>query len=341
MRMSSVRTLRGLLPVLALAACAPAGNGSPAATTSTAGAAGGIQGIQGDRVLRDLGALAHDSMQGRKVGTRGGAMARAYLLREMRAIGLEPVGAGFEHPFTYTGADSAQVRGVNLLGRIRGTRSPERILVVSAHYDHEGVGRAVAGDSIYNGADDNASGTAALLEMARYFRANPPENTLVFAFWDAEESGLRGARAFIAAPPVPRDAIVLNVNMDMVSRSEKGELYAAGAAKWPFLRPYVAQVAARAPVRLLQGHDTPTPTPHDDWTMQSDQGPFHAAGIPFVYFGVEDHPGYHHPSDQVEAITPGFYVNAVRTITDVVATLDRGADAIRQARAAMPAAPTP
>ncbi|MEW5929705.1 MAG: M20/M25/M40 family metallo-hydrolase [Gemmatimonadota bacterium] len=328
--MTPSRTVRGLLPLLALAACAPAGSGAGAAPAAT---------IQGERVLRDVAVLAADSMRGRMVGTPGGAMARAYLLREMSAAGLQPVGAGFEHPFTYAGAGGAQVRGVNLLGQVRGTRSPDRILVVSAHYDHVGVGRPADGDSIYNGADDNASGTAALLEMARYFRANPPESTLLFAFWDAEESGLRGARAFIDAPPVPKEAIVLNVNMDMVSRSEKGELYAAGAAKWPFLRPYLEQVAARAPVRLLLGHDMPTPTPQDDWTMQSDQGPFHAAGIPFVYFGVEDHPGYHHPSDEVEAITPEFYVDAVRTIADVVRTLDRNSGAIRQARAAMPAQP--
>jgi Zn-dependent M28 family amino/carboxypeptidase len=329
---STLRTLRGLLPLLALAACAPAGSGGGAAPAAT---------IQGERVLRDIAVLAADSMRGRRVATPGGAMARAYLLREMGAAGLQPVGSGFEHPFTYNGAGGAAVRGVNLLGQVRGTRTPGNVIVVSAHYDHVGVGRPADGDSIYNGADDNASGTAALLEMARYFRANPPQSTLVFAFWDAEESGLRGARAFIAAPPIPKESIVLNVNMDMVSRSEKGEIYAAGAGKWPFLRPYIDQVAGRAPVRLLQGHDMPVPTPQDDWTMQSDQGPFHAAGIPFVYFGVEDHPGYHHPSDEVEAITPEFYVNAVRTIADVVGTLDRATDAIRQARAAMPAPQTP
>jgi len=333
MPMTSARKLRLLLPLLALGACAPAGGGTATAPAPT---------IEGERVLRDLSILAADSMEGRRAGTPGGARARAYLLGQMRAIGLEPVGSGFEHPFEFTGrGGGARQQGVNLLGTVRGTRHPDRYLVVSAHYDHVGIGRPVDGDSIYNGADDNASGVAALLELARYFRANPPENTLVFAFWDAEESGLQGARAFIASPALPMDAIVLNVNMDMVSRSERGELYAAGASKWPFLRPYLDRVSARAPIRLLQGHDTPHPTPQDDWTMQSDQGPFHAAGVPFVYFGVEDHPGYHHPSDEVEAVTPGFYVGAVATIADAVATLDRNATAIREARAAMPAPAAP
>ncbi len=99
-------------------------------------------------------------------------------------------------------------------------------------------------------------------------------------------------------------------------------MYAAGAAKYPQLRAPLERVAARAPVRLLLGHDTPTPTPRDDWTNQSDQGAFHQAGIPFVYFGVEDHPDYHRPSDEVRTITPGFYVRAVRTVLDAVRELD-------------------
>ncbi|HEX2189184.1 MAG TPA: M20/M25/M40 family metallo-hydrolase [Longimicrobiaceae bacterium] len=326
--MTRARTVRILLPLLALGACAPAGGGSAAPPGTE---------IQGERALRDLGVLAADSMQGRRVGTPGNARARAYLLGQLREMGLEPVGAGYEHPFAFTPrGGGAEARGINLLGKVTGTEDPDRYLVVSAHYDHVGVGRPAEGDSIYNGADDNASGVAALLEMARWFRANPPRSTVVFAWFDAEEAGLQGARAFVASPPVPKDSIVLNVNMDMVSRSERGELYAAGASKWPFLRPYLDEVAGRAAIRLLQGHDTPVPGPQDDWTMQSDQGPFHAAGIPFVYFGVEDHPGYHHPSDEVANVTPEFYAGAVRAIADAVRTLDRNADAIRRARAAMP-----
>jgi Zn-dependent M28 family amino/carboxypeptidase len=291
--------------------------------------------VSGERVLRDLGVLAADSMQGRRTGHPGGARARAYLLGEYRRMGLEPAVPGYTQPFDFTGRrDSLRYQGVNLLGRVRGTRNPDRWIVVSAHYDHVGVGRAVNGDSIYNGADDNASGTAALLEMARWFRAHPPQSSILFALWDAEEMGLQGARAFVASPTVPKEAIVLNVNMDMVSHSGRGELYAAGAAHSPFLRPYLEEAAGRAPVKLLLGHDRPVPTPQDDWTSQSDQGAFHQAGIPFVYFGVEDHPDYHQPSDEVRTITPEFYVGAVRTILDVVRTLDRAVPDIVRARAA-------
>ncbi len=322
--MTTARTVFLLLPLLALAGCARAGSGPAAAGD-----------VDGERVLRDVGVLAADSMQGRRTGQPGGARARAYLLGEYRRMGLEPAVPGYTQSFDFTGRrDSVRYQGVNLLGRVRGTRNPDRWIVVSAHYDHMGVGRAVNGDSIYNGADDNASGTAALLEMARWFRAHPPQSSILFALWDAEEMGLQGARAFVASPVVPKEAIVLNVNMDMVSHSNRGELYAAGAFHSPFLRPYLEEAAGRAPVKLLLGHDRPVPTPQDDWTAQSDQGAFHQAGIPFVYFGVEDHPDYHQPSDEVRTITPEFYVGAVRTILDVVRTLDRGVPDIDRARAA-------
>jgi Zn-dependent M28 family amino/carboxypeptidase len=289
------------------------------------------------RLLPHLRVLAADSMLGRRVGTAGGERARRYLLGEFRRIGLEPAGASYEHPFV--ARDSDAVRGVNLLGKITGTTRPGQVLVLSAHYDHVGVGPPVRGDSIYNGADDNASGTAALLVIAEHLRRRPPESTVLFAAFDGEEGGRRmrtGAQAFVAEPPVPREAIVLNVNLDMVSHSQKGELYAAGASHYPFLRAVLDSVAGRAPVRLLQGHDRPVPAPRDDWTFQSDQGAFHRAGIPFVYFGVEDHPDYHRPSDEVATITPAFFVGAVRTVADAVRTFDRGLDAVQRARAAGP-----
>lgn len=298
------------------AACRPA---APRGTAALPMAAA----VDSVTLLDDLSRLADDSLRGRASGTPENAKARAFIAGRFDRLGLGVIGAGRVQPFTFVNRrDSATVAAANVLGVVRGTELPERYIVVSAHYDHVGVGRPVNGDSIYNGADDNASGTAALLALARHFQAHPARHSLIFAAFDAEERGLQGARAFVASPPVDRAAIVLDVNMDMVSHSERGELYAAGAAKWPALRPVLEQVAAAAPVKLLLGHDTPQPTASDDWTMQSDQGPFHEAGIPFVYFGVEDHPDYHKPSDEVRTITPRFYVDAVRTVLMAVQALD-------------------
>jgi Peptidase family M28 len=307
--------------LLAGALCAPA-----VAAQATAAPSISIDTV---RLMTDLRSLAHDSMQGREAGTEGAARARAYLLRRFRDIGLPPLeivvgrpGASvpdsvYEDPFEYRGGGGAGT-GVNLIGAIRGTDPDARAIVVTAHYDHLGV----RDGQIHNGADDNASGTAALLALASHFLAERPRNTIVIAALDAEEKGLQGARAFVADPPIPLDRIAANVNMDMVSRNDAGELWVAGTYHYPALLPLVERVAARAGVRLRAGHDRPGLPAGDDWTTASDHGPFHAAGIPFLYFGVEDHPGYHKPGDDAEFIRPEFYAAAVATVIDAVAELD-------------------
>jgi Zn-dependent M28 family amino/carboxypeptidase len=263
--------------------------------------------------------LAADSMEGRAAGTAGNARARRFLLAQLRRIGVEPLGDGFEHPFSFQDRQGQAVQGVNLVAVVRGTTQPERYLVVTAHYDHVGIRNG----QTYNGADDNASGTAAVLELARRLKAEPPRHSVILALLDAEEMGLRGAAAFVATPPVPKEALVLNLNMDMVSRSPDGVLWAAGTSHNPHLKPLLEAIIPTAPVTLKLGHDTPADGAANDWTTQSDHGAFHRAGIPFLYFGVEDHPGYHQPTDDAEAITPAFYVNAVETIWRVLVAVDR------------------
>ena len=275
-------------------------------------------------LMRHVAVLAHDSLEGRAFGTPGNAKARAYLVRAFADAGLRPVGASLEHPFTSTSTrDTVVRRGVNVVGMIRGRTNPDRYIVVTAHYDHVGVRQG----EVFNGADDNASGTAALIEVARQFRATPPANSMIFVAFDGEESGLRGARAFVAAPPVPAASIVMNVNMDMMGRNEKNELYAAGTSHYPFLKPYLDSTATRSTIRLLLGHDDPNGPARDNWTTQSDHGAFHAAKIPFIYFGVEDHPDYHKPTDTAGRIPRAFYAAATGLVLDTVRRLVDGAGA--------------
>jgi hypothetical protein len=293
----------------ACATASPGGGASPQA----------LPALDSVRIVDAVFRLAHDSMGGRATGTPENAKARAWLAGEFRRIGLEPVGTGYEHPFASPRRNRPDtIRGVNLVGIVRGTRDPERVIVVSAHYDHVGTRNG----EIHNGADDNASGTSAVLAMAAHFQAHPPAHTILFALWDAEEMGLVGARAFVAAPPIPLARIAANVNLDMVSRNVRGELYAAGAHPYPQMRPIVAGLIPHAAVTLRIGHDSGGG--QDDWTNQSDQGAFHAVRIPFMYFGVEDHPDYHKPTDDPSRIEPGFFYRAARTIAGFVERLDEG-----------------
>lgn len=304
------RTLVAVAAVGALLAAQPAHRG-------TGGAGRGAMqfpALDSAQLMTDLSVLAADSMEGRRLGTPGGRRARDFLVATFASVGVARMRGAFAEPFVARAGDG--LRGANVAGMIRGSGHPDRYIVVSAHYDHLGV----RGEVIYHGADDNASGTAAVLAMARWFKAHPPKHSIIFALFDGEEEGLLGAKAFVGNLPVPAAQIIADVNLDMVSRNERGELYAAGASVNPALKPLLDAVAAAAPVKLLLGHDTGAG--EDNWIQQSDQGAFAARQIPFVYFGVEDHPDYHRPGDIVAHIQPGFYYRSARTIAAFVQFLD-------------------
>lgn len=269
--------------------------------------------IDSTQLMADLAALAADSMEGRGFGTAGGARARAYLARRMAAMALDTLPAGRLQEVRGQGGRT----GANLIGVIPGRDAGAGTIVITAHYDHLGT----QGGEVYNGADDNASGTAAVLALASWFRAHAPRHRLVFVLFDGEEVGLLGARQFVESPPHPLAQVRLNLNFDMVSRSAAGEVYVVGPAHRPGLLPVVQRAACGAEVRLMLGHDKGT-SGREDWTSQSDQGAFHAKDIPFLYFGVEDHSDYHRATDDVERIDPGFFVRAVRTLAVAAVVAD-------------------
>jgi Zn-dependent M28 family amino/carboxypeptidase len=277
--------------------------------------------VDADRLLATVRTLASPAFEGRRTGTSGGLKARDWVAARFKAIGLQAVNGSFLAPFSFTHRSIAgPVNGANIVGLCKGTGRMPDMIVISAHYDHVGV----RDGAVYHGADDNASGVAVMLAIAEQCTREPFKHDALFVAFDAEELGLQGARAFVAKPPIARERIALNINLDMVSRSDKGELYAAGTFHWPKTKTPLEAVANRAPIKLLFGHDKPKEIASglDDWTNQSDHGPFHAAGIPFVYFGVEDHDDYHKPTDTADKINPTFFRQAAETILDAVIALD-------------------
>jgi Zn-dependent M28 family amino/carboxypeptidase len=273
----------------------------------------------GDQLLKDVETLSSDAYEGRKTGTKGGEMARNYLIGRFKEIGVKSyLPNTYEQPFEVKGRNgAASIQGKNVIAMIPG--KTDNIIVISAHYDHLGI----KNNEIFNGADDNASGTAAVLQYAKYFAKNKPNNTIIFAIFDAEEMGLQGAKAFVASREGSLDKIKLNVNMDMISHNDKQELYAAGTFKYPELKSYL--VTTNANLKLLLGHDDPK-LGQDDWTNQSDQGAFNAKNIPFIYFGVEDHKDYHKATDEYQNINKTFYIDAANAIQEIIVNIDKQHD---------------
>ena len=280
--------------------------------------------IDSERLMAAVTTLADPKFEGRAAGSPGGIAARAWIVDRFKTIGLQPVSGAYVHPFTYTRMTlngRQEGEGANVLGMCVGTDAKLPFFIVSAHYDHLGI----RDGQIFPGADDDASGVAVTLELAAYCQKTPFRHSIVFAAFDAEERGLQGAQAFMIKPPVPQERIALDVNLDMVSRNDKREIFIAGTYHYPDLKAPLEEIARRAPITVLFGHDKPVAVAGgvEDWTNQSDHGPFHAAKIPFVYFGVEDHADYHKATDTADKIDRGFFVDVAETILDAVLALDR------------------
>ncbi|TYA70125.1 M28 family peptidase [Seonamhaeicola marinus] len=267
-----------------------------------------------ETILRHVKALSSDQFEGRHTGTIGAIRAKKYIINQFHSLGVKPIKKTFEQPFIFY-KGKKEYKATNVLGYVKGTCEPKKIIVICAHYDHLGVRKG----KIFNGADDNASGLGALFAFAEYFKTHPPKHTVVLAAFDGEELGTKGSSYFMNNLPFSEDRILLNINMDMISRSDKKELYVVGANINTFLKEAVCCVNSKE-IKLISGHDGYDNK--DSWVYASDHTPFHKKGIPFLYFGVEDHDDYHEPTDVFEKINQDFYIASVSTIISVFNKID-------------------
>lgn len=258
-------------------------------------------------VLKDVEFLSSDSLMGRRTGTEGAKMAREYIIQRFHSLNLKPLNDSYLHPFEnpLSGQIDNLDSSINLAGMIEGISKPEQYILITAHYDHLGS----EGGVIYNGADDNASGVAGMLAAATHFSLNAPAHSIIFVAFDAEEVGLAGAQYFTENPPVDLNQIRLVVNLDMISVNTENRFIASGTAHHPFTRPFIEAQAESSPLDIVLGYDTDQWP--QNWTFASDHGPFHREGVPYIYFGVEDHEQYHQPGDTFENIDQAFFLKAV------------------------------
>ncbi len=234
-------------------------------------------------------------MEGRAAGTRGGRAAAHYLAKQLQRLGLEPAGTkgSYFQPF---GADYR-----NVLALLRGSdpQHGEEVVIVAAHYDHVGYGTSQTSNGpigyIHNGADDNASGTAAVLEIAEAFLKSPtpPRRTILFAFWDAEEIGLLGSKHWVSQPTVPLARVRMMFNLDMIGRLRNDRLEVVGVRTAAGLRRMTSQANQRCGLHLQY-----------PWTLadDSDHYPFYERGIPVLMLHTGLHDEYHRPSDDAHLL---------------------------------------
>jgi hypothetical protein len=308
---------RTRLALAALIALAPLG----ACRTMERGAAPAR--ADADRILRDITHLADDRLEGRGTGTAGNDSAAAWLGRRHAELGLRAIVtdttragcltgtasagcAGYLQRFVARGAELAhagQAAGVatqNVVAVVPG-RDPalaREYVVIGAHFDHLGRSPASAldpgaGRAIRNGADDNASGTAALLELARLFAAQPARRSIVVAHFTAEELGLLGSQWFVEHSPVPVGDIAAMVNFDMIGRLRNDRLIVYGVGTAKELPGLLDSANVEPKLRINEVQDGFGP---------SDHSSFYAKGIPVLHFFTDIHDDYHRATDDVEKI---------------------------------------
>lgn len=261
-------------------------------------------------LLADLAQLSSEAMSGRKTGSLGSTKAQNYLQSRFKQIGLSAFAAypGYLQTFSFSSSRSS---GINLLGWLKGHKNPEKFIVITAHYDHLGK----KGHRVFYGADDNASGVATLLALATKTAQQGLAYSVIFLATDAEEKGLHGAKAFVQELPIASNALLLNINLDMMGYGgRKKRLYATHSRGDKSLKSLVANVAKHAPLCLINGHRKSQRFRLFDekvnWRKASDHWAFGKAGFRYIFLGGGVHKNYHTTKDKFENIEQDFYVSA-------------------------------
>jgi hypothetical protein len=209
----------------------------------------------------------------------------------------------------------------NVIGILPGTDPQAGAVILGAHYDHLGFGNGSSMapsriGEIHNGADDNASGTAALVELARVFGAiGPTRRTLVFAAFTGEELGLHGSKDMVSSDePVPMDRVQIMINMDMIGRLGDKNLFLGGVGSADGLDEVVNRAVENSTLTVSSSTDT-------DMESRSDHDSFKTAGVPFLFLFTGLHSDYHRPGDDWDKIDPEGLAEITRMVYRIASEL--------------------
>ena len=282
----------------------------------------GLNTINRSSAEATIGFLASDELQGREAGFHGLYVSSEYIASILQWMGIQPLNESYFQPFDAYRKERQKKGRLevhpdsvaklkqevhqklsmrNVLAMIPGKNTKEYV-IVGAHFDHLGIDPALDGDQIYNGADDNASGVSAVLQIARAFLASgqQPERNVIFAFWDGEEKGLLGSKYFVQTCPFVSQ-IKGYLNFDMIGRNNKPEqpkhvVYFYTAAH-PSFGDWLKKDIKKYGLQL-----EPDYRAWDNPVGGSDNGTFAKAGIPIIWYHTDGHPDYHQPSDHADRL---------------------------------------
>ena len=284
--------------------------------------------IDQTKLIEHLKTISSDEFTGRKIGTLGNLKSRNYLESQLKKYNVAPFIDSYHHKFInhYFLKD---VIGDNIIGVVEGVDFPNEYIVLTAHFDHLGI----KGDVIYNGADDNASGTAALLSLAREISLTPLRYSVLFLFTDGEESNLLGAKAFLRDFDSVVPAIKLNINLDMIAGNNntstlhfitRGVHNLMSDIDYQNLQNqlYNSEVNIKKGFKFASNVRNIGRGRHK-WLISSDHGVFYRKKIPFIYFGVGTHENYHTSKDTFDNINQSFYISATQSIYQYILMLDQ------------------
>ena len=266
--------------------------------------------------------LASDELQGREAGFHGSRVTSEYIVSLLQWMGVSPLADCYFQPFDAYRKERHKKGRLevhpdsivklkqevhqkltmrNVLGMIPGKNTKEYV-IVGAHFDHLGIDPVLDGDQIYNGADDNASGVSAVLQIARAFLASgqQPERNVIFAFWDGEEKGLLGSKYFVQTCPF-QSQIKGYLNFDMIGRNNKPQqpkqvVYFYTAAH-PVFEDWLKEDIRKYGLQL-----EPDYRAWENPIGGSDNGSFAKVGIPIIWYHTDGHPDYHQPSDHADRL---------------------------------------
>jgi len=271
----------------------------------------GLETITAADVKRRIGIIADDSMRGRDTPSPGLEATARYIAAEFRSFSLRPAGDSgtFIQRYPIPGGSPDRKPGVrartapNVVGILEGSDPvlKNEYIVLSAHMDHVGIGAPVNGDSIYNGADDDASGTAGVMEVAEALSVPGarPKRSVLFLAVSGEEHGLWGSGWFSEHPPVPITQIVADLNIDMIGRNWKDTIVVIGK-EHSDLGATVDRVTKAHPELRMKAIDDIWP--EENFYFRSDHYNFARKGVPVLFFFNGTHPDYHGPHDEPDRI---------------------------------------